>query len=198
MATRSILPNRVEFSSETDDNPQQFAPDADAGGGPPPLDDAVRALQALDEALGAALEAASLVEGVRVGAPVARGEVEAARAVGARLGLGGGEQGRRDAGAAVVPGHHDGDDATGGGVVLDPRHDVGGDQARDLAAGLGHDHARPRIGGEPDQPRGDGRLGRRVAELVEQRGDGRGIGGDGVADGQSAVVTGPRRSRSCS
>jgi hypothetical protein len=36
MAARSILPNRVEFSSETDDNPQQFAPDADAGGGPLP------------------------------------------------------------------------------------------------------------------------------------------------------------------
>jgi hypothetical protein len=32
MAARSILPNCVEFSSETDDNPQQFAPDAGAGG----------------------------------------------------------------------------------------------------------------------------------------------------------------------
>ncbi|HEX5901165.1 MAG TPA: hypothetical protein VFY32_17305 [Solirubrobacteraceae bacterium] len=73
-----------------------------------------------------------------------------------------------------------------------------GDQARDLAANLGHDHARQRIGGEAREPRGDVGLGRRVAELVEQRGDGRGVVGGGVADGQSAVVTGPLRSRSCS
>jgi len=39
---QSILPNCVEFSSETDADPTQFAPDAGAGGSPF-LDDAVRA-----------------------------------------------------------------------------------------------------------------------------------------------------------
>jgi hypothetical protein len=34
MAGRSILPNCVEFSSETDGNPEQFAPDAGARGRP--------------------------------------------------------------------------------------------------------------------------------------------------------------------
>jgi GNAT superfamily N-acetyltransferase len=152
--------------------------------------------EALDERLRPALEADALVEGVGVGAPIGRGQVEATGAVGARLGLGRCEEGRRDARAAVAPGHHDGDEATGGLVLLQARHDVGGDEARDLAAGLGHDHARQRVGREAGQPGRDRRLGRRVPELVEQRGDRRGVGGRGVADGQSAVVTGPVRSRS--
>ena len=98
--------------------------------------------------------------------------------------------------ATMALGDDDPDHAAGRRVVLDARDDVGGDQARDLTANLGHDRARERIGGEARQARRDGRLGRRVAELVEQRGDGRGVVGGGVADGQSAVVTGPRRSRS--
>jgi hypothetical protein len=73
---------------------------------------------------------------------------------------------------------------------------MGGDEARDLAVDLGDDRPRLRIGGEALKPRGHRLVRRRVTELVEQRGDRGGVGRCGVADDQSAVVTGPLRSRS--